>query len=455
MNRIARIRMKALCAAAFALAGVGLRADDSAARPPDDTERLQARIDEAWRAGGGRVTVEAGDYELRPVRLRSRVELHLMPGARIRGSRRADDYVGALAADRVERVSASDLKSSCGENLALRWQYALFVAFRAEDVRIVGEPGSVVDGVNCPDPKGGEGYRGPHTFWFAASTNIAVRGVTVVDSADYAFKFVDCRNVLADRVKVRGGHDGIHFDLCNGVRIVGCDLQTGDDCVAGSGCSEITVSNCVLNSACSPFRLGGRNVLVTDCVSTGPARYPHRWTLTAAEKARGAAPGEVEGRRTVGCFYQCYTGDVAHKDFYPGNIVVRNTVVRNAERFMVSLSGLPGAIWQDGNGIPDITFENVTATGLSLPSAVVAKPDCPMRIVLRRCSFGFASAQPCAFFGKNVEIVDEGSSFSNARRLYEERPDVSYDDIPEFPSWRVESAGQRAAWGLPPLGAKR
>jgi len=31
------------------------------------------------------------------------------------------------------------------------------------------------------------------------------------------------------------------------------------------------------------------------------------------------------------------------------------------------------------------------------------------------------------------------------------RPDISYDDIPEFPSWRIESDAQRAKWGLPPL----
>jgi len=421
----------------------------------DETAALQSRVDAAWRAGGGEVVIGAGVHRLNPVRLRSGVRLRLASGARICGNSDCNAYVGALASDTVEPVSVDELRHATGEDLSRRSQYALFFAFRAHDVEIVGEDGCLVDGVNCPDPLGAEGYRGPHTFWFASSTNIAIRGVNVTQSGDYAYRFVDCSGVRLDRVSATGGHDGVHFDLCRDVRIANSSCFTGDDSIAGSGCTDIVVSNCVLNSACSPFRVGGRNVLITDCRATGPAKHPHRWTLTREEKLRGAPTAEVKGRRTVGAFFQGYTGDVAHKGFQPGNIVVRNTTVENAERFMLSVSGLPGALWQDGRGISDITFENVHATGLGMPAAVVAKADCPLKITLRNCFFEFRVPQKCAFFGKNVAIVDEGVRLENASAVYGERADVSYDDVPDFPSWREESDEQRAEWGLPPLKRRK
>ena len=429
------------------------RADDSRSRASADpvaeaTQILQSRIDAAWRAGGGEVVLGSGVHRLNPIRIRSGVRLRLARDARVYGNADCNAYVGALARDAVEPVTTDDLLRSSGEDLSARHQYAIFFAFRARDVEIVGEPGSFVNGVNCADPLGEEGYRGPHAFWFACSTNVTFRGVNVAESGDYAFRFVNCADVRLEGCSAEGGHDGVHFDLCDRVRILNSTFATGDDSIAGSGCTDVVVSNCVLNSACSPFRVGGRDVLITDCRATGPAKHPHRWTLTRAEKLRGAPTAEVKGRRTVGAFFQGYTGDTAHKGFQPGNIVVRNVTVENAERFMLSVSGLPDALWQDGNGISDITFENVRATGLALPAAVVAKEDSPMRLTLRNCSFAFRSPQPCAFFGKNVTVVDEGTSLAHAGALYEERKDVSYDDVPDFPSWRIEPDAQRAKWGL-------
>ncbi len=419
----------------------------------DESAVVQAKIDAAWKQGGGEVTLAKGEHYLRPLRLRSKVTLRLAAGAKVILSREFSDYEGLLLCDKIEPVALEELKSNKSENLARRSQSAAFVIYKAKDVKIIAEKGATIDGRNCYGGSVvGEGYRGPHTFWAVDSENLELNGVKVIASGDYAYKFLNCRNVRLDGVSAVAGHDGIHFDLCRGVAIVNSDLRTGDDSIAGSGCTDIVVSNCVVSSACSPFRLCGKNVLVTDIVSSGPAEHPHRWSLTAAEKCRGATSKEApKGRRTTGCFYQGYTGDKAHADFCPGNMVIRNCKVSGQQRFMVSLSGIPGAIWQDGNGIREIVFENVIATDMELPAAVVAKDAEPMRIVLRNCTFGFKKQQRSAFFGKNVTIVDEGVKLINAAKLYEERPNVSYDDIPEFPSWRIESAEQRAKWNMPPL----
>jgi len=430
----------------------GLEGARLALRGSTFTAELQGRIDDAWRRGGGEVVVGAGTHELGAVRLRSGITLRLKAGAKILASTNAEDYAGTLLRDKVEPVTRETLEHGFGEDITRRSQNALFHALLAHDVTVVGEPGSSIDGRNCFDALGAEGYRGPHVFSFVACTNVEFRGVAVENAGDYAYKFVDSRNVVLDGAKAVAGHDGVHFDLCQDVSILNGTFLTGDDSVAGSGCSGIVVSNCTLSSACSAVRLGGRDVLMTDCRIVESV-YPHRWTLTREEKMRGANPSEVAGRRRSGGFYQGYTGDSAHKNFRPGNILVRNTTVEGCGRFLLSVSGLPGALWQDGHGIADITFENVSAKGLSFPSVVSASADEPMKLVFRNCSFAFDRPQEHALLVDNVEVVEENVKLENAGRFLLRRSDIGYDDVPEFPSWRVETDDQRAKWGLPPLKA--
>ena len=396
----------------------------------DVTADIQAKIDAAASRGGGEVVVQSGEHRVTSLWLRSGVTLHLARDARLVASMDCSAYPKVEGGHPAGVVNARGMK----------------------DVKIIGEPGSCIDGGNCYNPQGGEGYRGPHAIWIVDSTNVVVRGMHIRDAANYAVAFLRCRDTLVEDCIAEGGHDGIHHDVCDGVRISGCRLETGDDSIAGACCTDVVVSNCVLNSACSPIRYGGRDVLITDCRVTGPAKHPHRWTLTKEEKARGARSSEVKGRRTTGCFYQTYTGDRPIMGFRPGNVVIRNVTVENCERFMVSLSGISGAIWQNGVAIPDVTFENVHATGLAKPSVVAAPADSPLRLTFRNCSFGFRSPQKTAFVVSNVKVAESDVSLDGVSgSLAEERRRITYDDIPEFPSWQIEDAATRAIWGLPPL----
>jgi polygalacturonase len=60
-------------------------------------------------------------------------------------------------------------------------------------------------------------------------------------------------------------NDGLHFDGCRHVRVGGCEIRTGDDCIimranrmpgGMSLCEDLIVSNCTLNSNCQAIRLG-------------------------------------------------------------------------------------------------------------------------------------------------------------------------------------------------------
>ena len=60
-----------------------------------------------------------------------------------------------------------------------RWNRAIFSVYKARNVRIVGEQGAVIDGMNSYDPQGEEGFRGAHGIMAFDSENNEVRGVEI------------------------------------------------------------------------------------------------------------------------------------------------------------------------------------------------------------------------------------------------------------------------------------
>lgn len=165
-----------------------------------------------------------------------------------------------------------------------RWMNAIIRAIDAENVKIVGERGSVIDGANCYDPLG-EGY------CFFGCKNICFEGYAVKDSANWAHNILYCDNVVFKNVTVEAGHDGIDVSGCSNVNIIGCRLYTGDDCIAGFANTNVFISGCELNSSCSTLRFGGTNVFVSKCRMYGPGKFAMRGLMTDEEK-KSSAPSK-------------------------------------------------------------------------------------------------------------------------------------------------------------------
>ena len=90
------------------------------------TPYIQKAIDTCFLNGGGRVTIPRGIFRTGGIRLRSNVTLYLQTGA---------------------------------ASVRSRWNNAIIRAVRAKNVAIIEEPGSYVNGRNCSDTTGEEGYR--------------------------------------------------------------------------------------------------------------------------------------------------------------------------------------------------------------------------------------------------------------------------------------------------------
>lgn len=309
-----------------------------------DTRSIQAAIDACAKAGGGRVLFSEGRYPSGTLRLGDGVELHLTEKARLVGREDLNAYAGFEAPDWSKR----------------RWNRALIVGEGLHDVAITGD--GVIDGNKVFDPFGEAKMRGPHTIMLMGCRNVALRDVTIRDSANYAFLFYCCETVRVENATFEGGWDGVHFrgveregtrKWNRDVRIVGCKFYTGDDCIAGHYIEDAVVEDCAINSSCNGVRLIGpaRRLTFQRCEFFGPGKFEHRTLrnlhrtnmlagILLQPSAWGTQPGPLE------------------------DVAVRDVTMRNLA------CPLHVSIRPENSG-GRLTFERIKATGVYGPAVSV------------------------------------------------------------------------------------
>ena len=382
----------------------------------DRTAAIQRAIDECWREGGGMVVLDGGVHAVAGIRLRSGTTLYLKAGAMLKASRDCDRY-DILGNDALEPVPdgdfapgvvwASPRKRKNNDHIlkyASRWNNAIIRILRAHDVKIVGEPGSVIDGCDSYDPVGEERFRGVHGISVHASTNLVFSGYTIRNTGNWAHLLKDCADARFEKLAILGGHDGVHMSSCDRMTIENCTMKTGDDCVAGFDNEDVVVRGCSLNTACSAFRFGGRRVLIENCRCYGPGEYPIRNSLPVADRISGSHGSPGAGRRTLLALFTYYSDFTLNVRSDPGDITVRNCRVENAERFLhYNFSG--SETWQKNRPLGSIRFENVSASGLAMSLCAYGDAVRPLSLELKDCRLSFAEPQREFVRGANIESL--------------------------------------------------
>ena len=351
------------------------------------TDKIQAAIDYVFTKGGGEVQIPGGKYRCGGIRLRSRVTLHLLENAYLEGSRNWADY-DICERDTVEPVPQTDEYKSA----LRRWNHGFIKAIDAEDIAIIGEANSVIDGRDCYDPQGEEGFRGPHAVNMFFCRNVTFRGYTIKDSANWAHCIFYTNNIDARNLTVLGGHDGFHVRGCNNIMVEDCVFHTGDDCIAGYADINMIVRRCDFNTSCSSLRLGGTNVLVEDCKAWTPAIYGHRYTMTKEEQAAMMPTNEKHRHTTLG--FLTYLSDLGvPMQAEPGNMILRNITVDGHDRFyQFNFSGSDK--WQKGTGVKNVRFENMKVSNIHMPIVAYAEESLPTVMEMRNVDFSFAPDCP-------------------------------------------------------------
>jgi polygalacturonase len=241
-----------------------------------DTAAFQRAIDACVAANGGDVVVPAGDYLVGSIELKSRVTLRLKKGAHLMGSPDLDDYP-------VVKVR--------WEGHWIDGHRGLIYAREAAHLGVVG-PGRITGN---PALGGREMPRRPVLIELITCLDARLEGFATEHQNMWSIHPTYCNGFTAKDLVIRstgGNGDGIDVDSSMHVLIEGCDIATGDDCIAiksGRGMEgyklarpseDVTIRNCTLAGsifACigigSETSGGIRGVRIEDCKFTQARTY--------------------------------------------------------------------------------------------------------------------------------------------------------------------------------------
>ena len=244
----------------------------------DDTEAFQAALDSCHQNGGGTVVVPAGRYAIRPIAIKSHTTFRLQAGAFLQATRRLEDYTKTDHATSHESVRVGLIRAEHAENIAIvgrgvvDGQASYFVS---DDLTYPGKDfdRSVTrQGENFMPPgkvfKDGPYRRGDdrpgNLVYIRDCRNVHLEGVTLQNSPTWTSHFEECQDVLISGLHINTraheclipNDDGIDIERCQRVRIVGCDIETGDDNIAIFSSEDVLVSNCTLRTKSTGVRVG-------------------------------------------------------------------------------------------------------------------------------------------------------------------------------------------------------
>ncbi|MBV8477648.1 MAG: glycoside hydrolase family 28 protein, partial [Acidobacteria bacterium] len=263
------------------------------------TAAIQAAINACAAAGGGKVLVPPGRYLTGPIFLKSNLQFEVMAGATLLGSTNFADYptISGWWEGLERTIYASMITGIDLENVAitgrgtLDGQGAVWLEAwgKTEDLRRRL-------GLKGREPENPPGspllWPRPRVINLYRSRQVQIRGLTIQNSPSWTVHPVLCEDVYIDGITILNpphswNTDGIDPESCRNVRIAGCYISTGDDCIMlKSGYKQIpgkpflptenvAVTNCAFNAGGCGVGIGSetaggvRNVAISNCVCDG------------------------------------------------------------------------------------------------------------------------------------------------------------------------------------------
>ncbi len=240
----------------------------------DWTDAFKEAFAAVKEQGGGTLFVPAGTYKTRSSELFSNTTLYIDNGATISFT------------DDIENYELIDTEFEGRPSKAYK---PLIYADHAENIALVGH--GTVNGngqrwwkeLRARNLK----YVRPYMINFQYCTNVKIEGINITMSPSWTIHPLYCDNVLIRGVNIKNpwdspNTDGMDPDGTKNLRIEGCTIDVGDDCIVlKSGtedtpnprpCENVTITGCnmlhghggvVIGSEMSG---GVRNVAITNCV---------------------------------------------------------------------------------------------------------------------------------------------------------------------------------------------
>ncbi len=251
-----------------------------------NTKAIQAAVDACAAAGGGRVVVPAGVFLSGAIFLKSRVELHLAAGAVLRGVQDAAAFPQIRVA-----THGYDLR---------HWHASLVTATGETDVAVTGC--GTLDGQGAAWWKANAVSTREPLVQINGCERVLLRDFRALNSPAWTFRLFLSQDITVDRVKVENpwnhyhNNDGINLASCRDVRIVNCQVDTGDDGITLKSvpsfhmtstdgkvdyrlphipCENVLIANCIVRHAHGGVVIGSettggvRDVAISNCLFEG------------------------------------------------------------------------------------------------------------------------------------------------------------------------------------------
>ena len=266
------------------------------------TLAIQKTIDACAAAGGGKVIFPAGKYLTGPLFLRNNIEVEIGSGAIllfddnisqtpvIDGSWEGIErkvYASLFTGHNLENVSITGRGKLDGQGKAWWAAYLQTVKIREKSGIVEREPDNP-EGCNLKYPR-------PGVINLYNCKNVFISGITIINSPAWTIHPVYCSNVIIKDISIIQPYDspntdGINPESSDNVRITGCFIDCGDDCITlksgynehgrekGIPCENIVISDCTFSHGRSAIGIGSemsggvRNVTISNCVFQGTLR---------------------------------------------------------------------------------------------------------------------------------------------------------------------------------------
>jgi len=325
-----------------------------------DTAAFQRALDAAAAAGGGNVTVPAGEYFIGSIELKSNTTLRLAKDAHLIGSPDMNDYpIGKVR----------------WEGRWVDGHQGLIYARNAKNIGVVG-PGKIS---GTPTLRGRQTPREPALIEPIDCTDIVLDGFSAEQRLMWAIHPTYSDNIEIRNLNIRttgGNGDGIDIDSCRHVRIEDCDIDTGDDAIAiksgrgmeglraGRLTEDVLISNCTLgDSIFAAIGIGSETSGGIRNIRIEHVKVTHAKTYAFYIKSRVGRGAFIE--------------DISVNDLEVG------PEVEGFLRISLLTSGLQDAEPVTGDaGIPttkNFSFTNIRVNGGTLVDAVAVSPEKPIQ----------------------------------------------------------------------------
>jgi hypothetical protein len=234
-----------------------------------DTRAIQAAIDAASAAGGGRVVVPCGVYKVGCLVLKDNVDLHVQSGAVVLGSPDIQDYPEIIH------------KFESRTNKLYAKHFVVF-AEGAKNIAITGQGAIDGNGDTHFQQLRPQNLR-PYLVRLVNCEQVTIRDIRLLAAANWTCHLLGCRDVLVDgmtiRNKTRANRDGLDIDSCQRVTVSNCRIRSGDDAIVFKStsnvpCRDIAITNCEVSTQASAIKIGTesngdfRNIAISNCIIT-------------------------------------------------------------------------------------------------------------------------------------------------------------------------------------------